>query len=342
MISFKNDYSEGAYPGILEALVHTNFEQTDGYGEDYHTENAKRLIKEKMQCEECSIYFLTGGTQANLTVISHILRPYEAVIACNTGHINTHETGAIEATGHKVIAEKSSDGKLTPELIKLAVAEHTDLHMVYPKMVYISNPTEVGTLYSKRELEAIKKVCTENDMYLYIDGARLASALASDINDAELSDYPRISDVFYIGGTKSGALFGEAVVISNKFIAEKFGFSMKQKGALLAKGRLLGIQFEELFKNNLYTELGVHANEMARLLKEAIAEKGYKFLLDSHTNQQFPIFPDSVAEALGEKYSFTFWTKFNETSSVIRLVTSWATKEENVLKFINDLGKYQY
>lgn len=340
MISFKNDYSEGAYPGILEALMSSNFEQTDGYGEDYHTENACRLIKERMKYENCSIYFLVGGTQTNLTVISHILRPYEAVIACNTGHINVHETGAIEATGHKVIVQKSADGKLTPELIKLALDAHTDLHMVYPKMVYISNPTEVGTLYSKRELEAIKEICSENKLYLFIDGARLASALTSDINDVELSDYPRISDVFYIGGTKSGALFGEAVVISNEAIAEKFGFSMKQKGALLAKGRLLGIQFEELFKNNLYIELGVHANKMAKLLKEAITENGYKFLLDSHTNQQFPIFPDSVVEALGEKYGFTFWEKADKDTSVIRLVTSWATKEENVLQFIGDLKKY--
>lgn len=337
MISFKNDYSEGAYPGILEAMISCNLEQTDGYGEDYHTENACRLIKEKMNYEACSIYFLVGGTQTNLTVISHILRPYEAVIACNTGHINVHETGAIEATGHKVIAQKSSDGKLTPELIKIALAEHTDLHMVYPKMVYISNPTEVGTLYSKNELEAINEVCREQKLYLFIDGARLASALTSDINDVALSDYPRLSDIFYIGGTKAGALFGEAVVITNEAIANNFGFSIKQKGALLAKGRLLGIQFEELFKNDLYTELGEHANKMAKLLKEAIEENGYKFLFESHTNQQFPIFPDSVVKALSEKYSFTFWAKFDETSSVIRLVTSWATKKENVLEFINDL-----
>lgn len=338
MISFKNDYSEGAHPKILEALMNSNFEQTDGYGEDYHTKNACRFIKEKMQWENCNIYFLVGGTQANLTVISHILRPYEAVIASDTGHIGVHETGAIEATGHKVIVQKSQNGKLTPELIKNALEEHTDLHMVHPKMVYISNPTEVGTLYNKRELEEIRKICSNNKLYLYIDGARMSSALASETNDVKLSDYPRLSDVFYIGGTKGGALFGEAVVITNENIAKNFGFSMKQKGALLAKGRMLGIQFEQLFTDSLYTELGKHANKMAELIKTAISIKGYKFLYDSYTNQQFPILPDLLINKLSEKYDFILWKKMDKASSAIRLVTSWATREEDVLKFINDFN----
>ena len=230
MISFKNDYSEGACPEVLEALVKTNYEQTIGYGEDEYCEEAKNLIKENINYPNADIYFLVGGTQANTTVISHALKPYEAVIASKTGHISIHETGAIEATGHKIIEVEPVDGKLTPELILNELRKHEDHHMVKPKMVYISNTTEIGTVYTKDELEAISKVCKDNNLYLFLDGARLASALASEKCDINLEDYPKYCDVFYIGGTKCGLLFGEAVVIINEDIKKEFNFSIKQKG----------------------------------------------------------------------------------------------------------------
>jgi threonine aldolase len=342
MYSFKNDYSEGAHSRILNALVKTNLEQTDGYSTDCHTERAIELLKKKIDCEDVDIHLLVGGTQVNLTAISAFLRPHEAVIGADTSHINCHETGAIEATGHKVITVKTDDGKLTTNLVQRVVDAHTDEHMVKPKLVYISNSTELGTLYKKSELEELHKCCIKNNLLLYLDGARLGTALVSEENDLTLSDLPKIVDAFYIGGTKNGALFGEALIICNNVLKEDFRYFIKQKGGLLAKGRLLGIQFEELFKDDLYFDIARHANNMAILLKNALKKKGYKFLTDSSTNQQFPIIPNDIIKKIGEKYSFNFERVIDENNTAIRLVTSWATEEANVLEFIEDLKIYTY
>lgn len=341
MISFKNDYSEGALPFVMEALLKTNLEQTIGYGEDEYTEKGIEAIKKSIECDDCYVRLLVGGTQTNLLTISHILRPYEAVIAADTGHISVHEAGAIEATGHKVLALLTDgQGKINVEMIKKCYELHKDdFHMVKPKMVYISNPTELGTLYTKEELVSISNYCREVGMYLYLDGARLASALASEKNDIALSDYPKYCDAFYIGGTKCGLLFGEALVITNKKLSEGFFCSTKQKGATLAKGRLLGIQFFELFQGDRYYQAGKHANEMADMLKKGVLEAGYKLKADSYTNQQFFIFPNDKLEKLGQKYRYEFWEKVDENNSAIRFVTSWATKEEDVKSFVEDLKK---
>lgn len=337
MYSFKNDYSEGAHPRILKALTESNLEQTEGYGEDSYSKKAIKLLKEKIKRNDVDIHFFVGGTQTNLTAISAFLRPHEAAIAANTGHILVHETGAIEATGHKVISIPVSDGKLRPEDIKPALEAHTDEHMVKPKLVYISNPTEIGSIYSKSELENLSKFCKENKLYLYVDGARLGSALTSEENDIELSDLANLVDAFYIGGTKNGALMGEALVICTEFLKEDFRFHIKQKGGLLAKGRLLGIQFLELFKDDLFFDLARNANNMADLLKKGISEEGYKFLTHSPSNQIFPILPDPIIEKLQEKYLFFVWERVDENNFAIRLVTSWATKEDVVSAFIEDL-----
>lgn len=339
MISFKNDYSEGAHPRVLEALIKTNLEQTDGYGEDPYTLEAYELIKEKIQCRDCDVRFIVGGTQTNMLVISHILRPHQSVISAETGHINGHETGAIEATGHKVELVPAPEGKLTPELVKSILDKHTDAHNVEPKMVYISNPTEIGTLYKKAELEALYNFCKDNGLYLFMDGARLASALTSEYNDIELSDYPKFTDVFYIGGTKCGALFGEVAVFVNKNLFEGFQYAIKQRGALLAKGRMLGLQFGELFRDNLYYEIGQHSNDMAMMLKKCFEDNGFKFMAESYSNQQFPILPNKITAELDKKYKYTFTEKYDEESSVIRFVTSWGTKKENVEEFIRDFNE---
>ena len=337
MYSFRNDYSEGAHSRILNALVETNLEQTEGYSTDFYTEKAIDLLKKKIDCEDVDIHLLVGGTQVNLTAISAFLRPHQAAIGADTSHINCHETGAIEATGHKVITMKTDDGKLTVDLVQKVVDTHTDEHMVQPKLVYISDSTEVGTLYTKSELEQLHKCCRKNNLLLYLDGARLGSALVSEENDLTLADITKLVDAFYIGGTKNGALFGEALVICNNALKENFRYFIKQKGGLLAKGRLLGIQFEELFKDDLYFDIARHANKMAILLKDALREKGYKFLTDSSTNQQFPILSNDIVEKLSEKYSFNIERVIDKENTAIRLVTSWATNEANVLEFIEDL-----
>lgn len=337
MYSFKNDYSEGADPRILNALIKSNLEQVDGYGEDHYSIEAAELLKNKIKLNNVDIHFLSGGTQTNLIAISAFLRPHEAAIAANTGHIFTHETGSIEATGHKVISVEVNNGKLSTNHIKSALDMHTDEHMVKPKLVYISNPTEVGSIYSKAELQQLSGFCKENNLILFMDGARLGSALCSKDNDLELSDIPKLTDAFYIGGTKNGALFGEALVICKDSLKEDFRFHMKQKGALLAKGRVLGIQFLELFKDDLYFDLAKHANKMADLLRNNIESIGYEFLTYSPSNQIFPIFPNKIIEKLQEKYSFLVWSKIDNNSSSVRLVTSWATKEDAVKAFLEDL-----
>lgn len=338
--SFKNDYSEGAHANILKTMLESNLEQTNGYGNDDYCERAKNLIKNRLNNDQSEIHFIVGGTQTNLIMISSALRPFESVISANTGHINVHETGAIEATGHKVCATPfRKDGKLSIIDIKSVLDEHTDEHMVMPRMVYISQSTEVGTIYSKEELKEIYEFCKANGLYLFVDGARLGSALTSVKNNVSLEDLAHFSDAFYIGGTKNGALFGEALVINNKSLSKDFRYYIKQRGALLAKGRLLGIQFEELLKNELFFDLGKHANEMAMNLSQGLNELGIEFLTESFTNQIFPIFSNNILEKLGKIYDYTFWSKTSDNKSCIRLCTSWATKKDMVSEFLQDVSK---
>ncbi|PLS07113.1 threonine aldolase family protein [Neobacillus cucumis] len=340
MYSFKNDYSEGAHPQILKALMESNLVQEDGYGEDQYTLKAIELIKEKVGRTDVDVHLLTGGTQTNLTAISAFLRPHEAAISASTGHILGHETGAIEATGHKVLSVDCKDGKLTPDGVKAVLEGHPDEHMVKPKLVYISNSTEIGSIYKKEELKKLGGFCRENNLILYMDGARLGSALCSDENDLQLNDLPELVDAFYIGGTKNGALLGEALVICRDSLKADFRYHMKQKGAMLAKGRLLGIQFFELFRDNLFFDLAEHANRMAGMLREALIQAKVQFLTHSPSNQIFPIFPNSLIAELEKKYSFHVWEKVDADYSSIRLVTSWATKEEAVEGFIEELKKW--
>ena len=336
--SFKDDYSEGAHPKILEALSRTNLLQEVGYGEDNYCKEAIKLMRQKIQNPKADIHFVSGGTQANLIVISSILKAYESVIAANTGHIAVREAGAIEATGHKINIIETKDGKLKPQDIKSVLDFHTNEHMVKPKVVFISNSTEIGSIYSKRELQGLSKFCKQHSLFLYLDGARLGSALTSKQNDLALSDISKLVDIFYIGGTKNGALLGEAIIINHDEFKENFRFHLKQKGALLTKGRILGIQFLELFKNDLFFELGKHANSMASKLASGIKKSGYKFLTDPVSNQIFPIFPNKLIQKLNKKYEFYVWKKIDDKNSAIRLVTSWATKKEFVRQFIEDLN----
>lgn len=339
MYCFNNDYSEGAHPRIMEAMIEASLDQHAGYSMDTHTEHAKELIKKEIRRDDVDIHIIVGGTQTNMITISAALRPHQAVIAAETGHINVHETGSIESTGHKVLTHPAPDGKLTPELIQKTLDWHTDEHMVQPKMVYISNTTEIGTQYTLAELEALSRYCRQHDLYLFLDGARLGVALTSSINDLSLADIARLTDVFYIGGTKNGALFGEALVITHPDLKPDFRFMIKQKGAMLAKGFLLGIQFEELFQNHLFYEMAFHANEMAMILKKAFVECGFAFFSDSATNQQFPILPNDLIEKLRENYQFQNQQAVDADHTAVRFVTSWATKEEAVRQFAADLKK---
>lgn len=337
--SFNNDYSEGTHPQILKAMMETNFEQNDGYSLDIHTIRAKELIRQEIKRQDTDIHILVGGTQTNLLGISCALRPHQAVICAETGHINVHETGAIEATGHKVLSQETEDGKLTTAHIQKALTLHTDEHMVQPKMVYISNSTEVGTQYSLKELEDISRFCRQQGLYLFLDGARLGSALTSSCNDLTLADIARLTDLFYIGGTKNGALFGEALIISHPDLKPDFRYLIKQRGAMLAKGWLLGIQFEELFQNHLFYDMAAHANEMADRLRKGIAACGYSFHWDSKTNQLFPVLPNTVMDELKKDFLFSAQLATDEGHTCIRLVTSWATKPEAVDAFLKALQK---
>lgn len=334
MYSFRNDYSEGAHPDILKRLLDMNQCQNVGYGEDALCEHAKQMLKEKLQCEDCDIHFLVGGTQANLTVIAAALRPYEAVIAVDSGHINVHETGAVEATGHKVLIAESVDGKITPEGIRKAVHLHEDEHMVKPAMVYISNATEIGTIYHREDLTQIAAVCREYGLYLFMDGARMGAALAAEDNDVSFADLCTYCDVFYLGGTKNGALFGEAVVIVNDELKKDFRYMIKQRGGMLAKGWLLGVQFAALFEGNRYIEIAAHANRMAQKLQDAMEACGLPFFIKTTTNQIFPILPNMLIEELQKEYAFQVWETMDETHTAMRFVTSWATEEKEVDRFI--------
>lgn len=328
------DYSEGCHPSILEALTASNFEQTHGYGMDPHCERARALIRDACGAPEAGVHFLVGGTQTNTTVIASVLRPYQGVLCADTGHINCHETGAIEATGHKVLALPASDGKITAEQVKHTVLAHrTDgsrEHTVQPGMVYISYPTEQGTLYSAQELNDLSNICHQLGLPLFVDGARLGYGLMSRQADLTLRDLARLADVFYIGGTKMGALFGEAVVITNPALDVDFRYFIKQNGGMLAKGRLLGIQYECLFSDNRYFELGKHADALAERVRDAFVSAGYPMYYNSPTNQQFPILPDHEYEILSLSCEGEFWTRIDESHSVYRFCTSWATTPEAV------------
>ncbi len=341
MILFNCDYNEGAHENILQRLCETNLEQTIGYGEDDYCAQAATRIKELCKDTSVDVHFLVGGTQANLTVIDAALRSHQGVLCADTGHINVHETGAIEACGHKVLGLPSADGKITAKQIEDAYLAHKNNdafeHMVQPKMVYISFPTELGTIYYKEELEAISSVCRAHHLYLFVDGARLGYGLAAADNDITYADLARLCDVFYIGGTKQGALFGEAVVISHPDLQQDFRYFIKQKGGMLAKGRLLGIQFLTLFEDDLYLHLAVHADKLADKLRDAIRSAGYPFLVESRTNQIFPILPDTLLTKLDEKYLYSYDHRVDATHSAVRFCTSWATREEAVEQLIADI-----
>lgn len=341
MIRFQCDYLEGAHPAIMAKLQETNFDQTDGYGMDPYCASAREKIKAACGQPEADVHFLVGGTQANFTVISSILRPHQGVVSACTGHINVHETGAIEATGHKVLPLPSEDGKITAAQVREVYDAHwgdeTHEHIVQPGMVYISHPTENGTLYSKDELKALYETCTELDLPLFLDGARMGYGVMSSQATLSLEDVAAYTDVFYIGGTKVGALFGEAVVITKPALKKDFRYLIKQHGGMLAKGRLLGIQFDVLFTDGLYFEIAKYADDLAMRLKEAFLKKGYALRYDSYTNQQFPILPNAHVEKLKEKYVFSFWEKVDEDHSAVRFCTSWATKEESVEALIADV-----
>lgn len=337
--SFYNDYSEGAHPRILELMAKTNFDQEEGYGNDSLSQQAAGLIMQRIERPEAAVHFISGGTQTNLIALACMMRPYESVIGANTSHINVHETGAIEATGHKIDLIHSGDGKITASQIQAVVDEHSDEHMVKPRVVFVSNSTEVGTIYQKKELESIAQTCRKNGLYLYLDGARLGSGLTSRESDLTLADLARLVDVFYIGGTKNGALLGEALVINRPELQRDFRYYLKQRGALLAKGRLLGVQFVGLLQDDLYFELARHANAAAEKLTLGIQALGFGFLTRSTTNQIFPILPNPLIQELLKSYGFYVWAKAEGDASAIRLVTSWATSTEKVDQFLEDLKK---
>lgn len=338
MIMFQNDYVEGAHPAVLQKLIDTNMEQSVGYGEDPYCEEARAQIRKAVGREDVDVHFLVGGTQTNLTVIDAALRPYQGALCAQTGHINVHETGAVEACGHKVLALPGQDGKITAAQVKEAYDSHwadgAHEHMVQPKMVYISHPTELGTLYTKQELTDLRKICDECGLYLFLDGARLAYGLAAEGTDVTLSDIAALTDAFYIGGTKVGALFGECVVISQPALKEDFRYLIKQKGGMLAKGRLLGLQFLAMFENDLYMEMGRHADRLAMKLKKELQEKGYRFYMGSITNQQFVIVEDTKLQELEKEFLFNHETRYDADHTVIRICTSWATKEEHIEKLV--------
>lgn len=338
--SFKNDYSEGCHPSILEALMRTNSSQQNGYGLDDYCAEAEKLIIQKANAPHSKVHFVSGGTQANLLVISAILRPHESVVSATTGHIFTNEAGAIEATGHKVHGVETIDGKLTPEHVQSVIEVHQNKpHQLKQKLVYISNSTEIGTIYRKNELENLSKFCKENGLYLFMDGARLGQALTAESNDLTLEDVAKFTDVFYLGGTKNGALLGEAIVINNPILQEEFGFHIKQKGAMLAKGRILGIQFQELLKEDLYWDLAKHANQQAMKIKQTFKEIGCDLLAETDTNQIFPILENSQIEKLSEQFDFYVWKKIDTQKSAIRIITSWATETEVVERFCKEISK---
>lgn len=329
MIYFNNDYSEGCHPSVLQRLTETNLEQSPGYGTDDYCRAAADKLRKLCGDNSLAVHFLVGGTQANLTVIDAALRPHQGVLCAESGHIHVHETGAVEATGHKVLALPSNDGKITADQIRKTVEAHRAddamEHTVQPKLVYISNPTELGTIYSKAELTAISDTCHEFGLYLFLDGARLGYGLTAKGNDLTMPDLARLCDVFYVGGTKVGALFGEAVAISNPVLAEDFRYLIKQHGGMLAKGRLLGVQFDTLFTDGLYFEIAKQANALADKLRETLKELEYPLLVEGTTNQVFTVLPDKLLAELAKEFSFTEQQRVDDTHRAVRFCTSWAT-----------------
>ncbi len=334
MIYFNSDYLEGAHSAIMERMMETNMMQTVGYSCDEICDSARAKVRAACNAPEADVHFLVGGTQTNTTVIAALLRPWQGVVSAVSGHINCHETGAIESTGHKVIALPTPDGKLTAKQVKDYVEwqknDESEEHIVQPGMVYISHPTETGMLYSKAELTEIFHTCREYGLPLYIDGARLGYGLTADGNDLSLPEIARLCDVFYIGGTKVGALFGEAVVIMNEKYKKDFRFMIKQRGGMLAKGRLLGIQFDTLFTDDLYTKIARNANDMAYQIRDIFVSNGYPLLFDSPTNQQYPIISDEELAILGKNFGYEYWERVDETHSGVRFCGSWATTQEQV------------
>ena len=344
MILFNCDYSEGAHPSILQKLTQTNLQQAPGYGSDTFCKQAAQQIQDACHAPQADVHFLCGGTQTNLTIIHACLRPYQCVLSADSGHINVHETGAIEGTGHRIYALPAQQGKITAAQISQACQTHwADDNPEFapqPKLVYLSFPTEYGTLYSKEELSAIRRVCDENNLFLFIDGARLGYGLAAQGNDVTLPDITAVADIFYIGGTKLGALLGEAVVIPNAKLKKDFRYFMKQKGAILAKGRVLGIQFSALFENNLYLQLAHHANEMALQIRQTCLAAGFQSPYQSFTNQQFFVIPNKILAKLEERYVFSHIRPISKNETLIRICTSWATREEDVEQLSLDIQKY--
>ena len=334
MIYFNSDYLEGAHSAIMERMMETNMMQTVGYSCDEICDSARAKVRAACNAPEADVHFLVGGTQTNTTVIAALLRPWQGVVSAVSGHINCHETGAIESTGHKVIALPTPDGKLTAKQVKDYVEwqknDESEEHIVQPGMVYISHPTETGMLYSKAELTEIFNTCREYGLPLYIDGARLGYGLTADGNDLSLPEIAQLCDVFYIGGTKVGALFGEAVVIMNEKYKKDFRFMIKQRGGMLAKGRLLGIQFDTLFTDDLYTKIARNANDMAYQIRDIFVSNGYPLLFDSPTNQQYPIISDEELAILGKDFGYEYWERVDETHSGVRFCGSWATTQEQV------------
>ena len=341
MIRFNCDYQEGAHPRILQKLMETNYVQSPGYGEDDFCAEAREIIRKKCAAPKADVHFLVGGTQTNMIFMSAAMRAHQGAISVVSGHIAVHESGAVESTGHKVITLPGKDGKLiageVSEYCRLHFSDEAHEHMVMPKVVYISNPTEMGTLYTRNELQALRGVCDRWNLYLYMDGARLGYGLASPENELDLPFIAEMCDAFYIGGTKQGMLFGEALVITRDALKEDFRYIVKQKGAMFAKGRLLGLQFAELLRDDLYMEMSHHAIDFAMKLKQAFAEKGYPFLMESPSNQQFPILPDAHLEVLKKKYSYSYIERVDADHSAVRFCTSWGTQPENVDALIADI-----
>lgn len=334
MLYFESDYTLGAHPKILERFNETNMENLSSYGSDVYSSSAKEKIKALCNAPEAEVYFLTGGTQTNKIVISSLLKSYEGVVAANTGHISLHEAGAIEESGHKVLELASKDGKISSASLELFLSnfysDENHSHMVFPGMVYISHPTEYGTIYSKAELTALHESCKKYNIPLYLDGARLGYGLMSSESDLTLVDIAELTDVFYIGGTKVGALCGEAVVFSKNYAPKNFLTVIKQNGALMAKGRVLGIQFDTLFTDELYFKISKQAIKTANKLKNVLKNKGYTFLLNSPTNQQFVVLDNSKLKELRKNVALCFWEKIDQTHTAVRFATSWATTDKDI------------
>lgn len=333
MFSFNNDYSEGACKQVMVDLLKTNDVQVPGYGLDPFCLTATNMIKQITGHNDIDVHYIPGGTPANILAIS-TLKSYEAVICADTGHINVHETGAVEATGHKILSVKNVNGKLTASAVEQTVLKHTDEHMVKPKMVFISNPSELGTIYSKQELIDLYNVCKKYNLYFYMDGARLANALVAQGNDVSIKDITDIVDMFYIGGTKNGALLGEAMVIKNNELKPNFRYLLKQHGSMLAKARIIGVSFISLLQNNLYYSLASNANNKAQQLKHFFASRGIRFFVDTPTNQIFPVLGNNLIKRLRQKYIFSDWEPIDSNNTAVRFVCSWATKQSDIDAFM--------